>query len=44
VVGVSYQQALSNYIQALTGDGGLGGLITSADYPFGGEGRITAIP
>jgi 5'-nucleotidase len=44
VVGVSYQQALSNYIQALTGDGGLGGLITSADYPSGGEGRITAIP
>ena len=40
-VGVSYQQALANYITAPTGDGGLGGVITSADYPEGGEGRIT---
>lgn len=34
-VGVTYQQALSNYIQD-----GLGGLISAADYPEGGEGRI----
>jgi 5'-nucleotidase len=38
-VGVTYQQALSNYIQA-----GLSGAITAADYPFGGEGRITELP
>jgi 5'-nucleotidase len=37
-VGVSYQQALSNYIQD---PAGLGGAITAADYPEGGEGRIT---
>lgn len=43
-VGVSYQQALSNYIQAPTGDGGLGGVISAADYPEGGEGRITQLP
>ena len=38
-VGVSYQQALSNYIQT-----GIGGLISAADYPEGGEGRITELP
>jgi 5'-nucleotidase len=38
-VGFSYQQALSNYIQ-----GPLGGSITAADYPEGGEGRITELP
>jgi 5'-nucleotidase len=43
-LGVSYQQALSNYIQASTGDGGLGGLISGAQYPLGGEGRITSLP
>jgi 5'-nucleotidase len=43
-VGVSYQQALSNYIQAATGDGGLGGLISSDQYPEGGAGRITQFP
>jgi 5'-nucleotidase len=37
-VGVSYQQALANYITD-----GLGGTITAADYPEGGEGRITAL-
>jgi 5'-nucleotidase len=41
VLGASYQQALSNYIQAATADGGLGGVISAADYPEGGEGRIT---
>jgi 5'-nucleotidase len=34
-LGVTYQQALSNYVQD-----GLGGQITAADYPAGGEGRI----
>lgn len=38
-VGVTYQQALRNYIVT-----GLGGLITTADYPEGGEGRITVGP
>jgi 5'-nucleotidase len=38
-VGFTYQQALSNYIQD-----GLGGLISAADYPEGGEGRITELP
>ena len=37
-VGVTYQQALSNYIQ-----GPLNSLITAADYPEGGEGRITRL-
>jgi 5'-nucleotidase len=34
-IGVTYQQALVTYIMD-----GLGGVITGADYPFGGEGRI----
>jgi 5'-nucleotidase len=38
LLGVSYQQALSNFIQDE-----LGGAITAADYPEGGEGRITAL-
>ena len=38
-VGVTYQQALSNYIVE-----GLGGLISAADYPEGGEGRNTELP
>ena len=38
-IGVTYQQALSNYIQM-----GLGGSITAAQYPEGGEGRITNLP
>ncbi len=37
-VGVSYQQALFNYIV-----GPLAGLITAADYPDGGEGRIATV-
>ncbi len=44
VLGSSYQQALSNYIQAPTADGGLGGTITAAQYPEGGQGRITQLP
>ncbi|MEW6650040.1 MAG: 5'-nucleotidase C-terminal domain-containing protein, partial [Chloroflexota bacterium] len=38
-VGVTYQQALQNYIQ-----GGLGGLVSAAQYPEGGAGRITRLP
>jgi 5'-nucleotidase len=38
-VGVSYQQALFDYIVD-----GLGGLISAADYPEGGEGRIVQLP
>ncbi len=38
-LGVTYQQALRNYIET-----GLGGLITAVDYPEGGEGRITTLP
>jgi 5'-nucleotidase len=41
VLGVSYQQALSNYIQDAAG---LNGLISAADYPEGGEGRIAQVP
>ena len=41
VLGVSYQQALSSFIQDATG---LNGVITAAAYPEGGEGRITAVP
>jgi 5'-nucleotidase len=39
ILGVTYQQALSNYIQ-----GPLGGLITAAQYPEGGEGRNIELP
>ncbi len=38
-VGATYQQALENYIVD-----GLGGLITAADYPLAGEGRIVPLP
>lgn len=37
-VGLTYQQALAQY---LSGD--LGGAITAADYPVGGEGRIVRL-
>ena len=37
-VGVSYQLALANYIIQV-----LGGTISVADYPEGGEGRITEL-
>jgi 5'-nucleotidase len=37
-LGVSYQQALFNYVTQ-----GLGGQITAADYPTAGEGRIVRI-
>ncbi len=43
-IGVSYQQALSNYLQTAVADGGLGGLISETDYPEGGEGRNTQLP
>lgn len=35
VVGASYQQALADYLVT-----GLGGVVTAAQYPAGGEGRI----
>lgn len=38
-VGVTYQQALLNFIEDE-----LGGQVTAADYPEGGEGRITQLP
>lgn len=38
-LGVTYQLALANYIEF-----GLNGLISAADYPFGGEGRIVQLP
>ena len=38
-VGVTYQQALANYLI-----GPLGGVISSSNYPEGGEGRIIALP
>jgi 5'-nucleotidase len=38
-LGVSYQQALANYIED-----GLGGVISTADYPEGGAGRIRTAP
>jgi 5'-nucleotidase len=44
VLGVSYQQALINYIVAPPADGGLGGFISQAQYPEGGEGRNTELP
>ena len=37
-LGVSYQQALADYISK-----DLGGTITAADYPAGGDNRITAV-
>jgi 5'-nucleotidase len=37
-LGVSYQQALRNYLT-----GPLGGVVTAAQYPAGGEGRITTL-
>ncbi len=43
-LGVVYQQALFNYIVDPVAQGGLGGIISAADYPEGGEGRITTAP
>lgn len=43
-LGVTDQQSLANYIQAAAADGGLEGTIAAADYPEGGEGRITFTP
>ena len=38
-LGLTYQQALANHVVD-----GLGGLISAADYPEGGEGRIVNLP
>ena len=40
-LGVTYQLALSNFVKL---PDGLGGSITAADYPEGGEGRIKRLP
>jgi 5'-nucleotidase/UDP-sugar diphosphatase len=37
-LGETYQQALENYLEI-----GLGGSVLAADYPMGGEGRITEL-
>lgn len=37
-LGLTYQQSLEEYLE-----GPLGGVVTGADYPVGGEGRITRI-
>ena len=41
VLGVSYQQALANYIQF---PADLDGTVTAADYPESGEGRVKRLP
>ena len=41
ILGVSYQQALANYLQD---PAGLNGTVTAGDYPLGGEGRIKRQP
>ena len=43
-LGVVYQRALFNYIVDPVVEGGLGGVISAAEYPEGGEGRITTAP
>ena len=43
LLGVTYQQALYNYITATNAEGGLEGLISSEQYPEGGEGRIRVL-
>lgn len=43
LTGFTYQAALLNYIVAPTSDGGLGGLVSNAMYPVGGEGRIVRL-
>ncbi|MBA2558112.1 MAG: bifunctional metallophosphatase/5'-nucleotidase [Chloroflexi bacterium] len=42
-LGVTYQQALANFLIAPTSAGGPGGEITAEQYPEGGEGRITRL-
>ncbi|MDP6822138.1 MAG: 5'-nucleotidase C-terminal domain-containing protein, partial [Dehalococcoidia bacterium] len=43
-LGVTYQQALVNYITFPADKNGLGGVIGADDYPEAGEGRITRLP
>jgi 5'-nucleotidase len=42
-LGISDQQTLREFIESPPAEGGLDGLITAADYPEGGEGRITRL-
>jgi 5'-nucleotidase len=39
-----YQQALEDYLVDPIAGGGLGGAVTAAQYPEGGEGRIAISP
>jgi 5'-nucleotidase len=41
---IAYQQALESFLTTPVTSGGLGGLVSAADYPVGGEGRITISP
>lgn len=40
----AYQEALANYLTGAPATGGLGGTVSSAQYPDGGAGRITILP
>jgi 5'-nucleotidase len=42
-VGVGYQQSLEDYLVAPIASGGLNRAITAAQYPAGGDGRLSAI-
>jgi 5'-nucleotidase / UDP-sugar diphosphatase len=41
---IAYQQALEEYLTDPVAEGGLGGVVSAAAYPSGGEGRITISP
>jgi 5'-nucleotidase / UDP-sugar diphosphatase len=41
---IAYQRSLFNYLTASTAEGGLGGQVTAAAYPEGGDGRIQITP
>lgn len=43
-IGVTYQQALFNFITEPVSNGGLEELISATEYPEGGEGRIVILP
>jgi 5'-nucleotidase len=42
-VGIAYQQSLEEFLVAPTAEGGLGGRVTAADYPTGGDGRLAPL-
>jgi 5'-nucleotidase / UDP-sugar diphosphatase len=41
---IGYVEALTRFLNAPAADGGLAGRVLAADYPLGGEGRITITP